>query len=574
MTVLGISTGHDSGAAVVVDGKIVAAVNEERMNRAKMFWGFPELSIVECLRIAGIEPKAVEFVAVAGTSSTRAKPLEFGYESVGFFRTFFATMSKTPLTGILMGTELGTKTTRKFFQSSIFRGSKALRERLNEMGLTAPLDFVDHHLCHAASAYYTSGWDRCTTLTLDGSGDGYCSRVYDCENQEMKEINSIPAYHSPGFYYCYVTHLLGFTALRHEGKVTGLAAFGDPEKTSEIFSRRIRYADDKFSFVNKGGWLQGEMSVLEKQLKPFSREDIAAGIQKHFEDIIVQYAIQAVKHSKSRKMALAGGVFANVKLNQEMLVRAELEDIYIYPNMGDGGLAAGAALDVGMKKTGNNGDVPGRLNDVYLGSEYSDTQIEQSLGKSDVTYKRYDNVEAEIGRLLADGKIVARFNGRMEYGPRALGNRSILYHVKDRSVNTWLNKQLNRTEFMPFAPVILKEDAGEYLKNFDGSKDYAAQFMTITYDVTPKCADLAPAITHVDGTARPQIITEESNKSYYHILKEYKKLTGLPILVNTSFNMHEEPIVRTPDEAITAFQQSKLDYLAIGNYIVKGSGEK
>lgn len=574
MTVLGISTGHDSGAAVVVDGKIVAAVNEERMNRAKMFWGFPELSIVECLRIAGIEPKAVEFVAVAGTSSTRAKPLEFGYESVGFFRTFFATMSKTPLTGILMGTELGTKTTRKFFQSSIFRGSKALRERLNEMGLTAPLDFVDHHLCHAASAYYTSGWDRCTTLTLDGSGDGYCSRVYDCENQGMKEINSIPAYHSPGFYYCYVTHLLGFTALRHEGKVTGLAAFGDPEKTSEIFSRRIRYADDKFSFVNKGGWLQGEMSVLEKQLKPFSREDIAAGIQKHFEDIIVQYAIQAVKHSKSRKMALAGGVFANVKLNQEMLVRAELEDIYIYPNMGDGGLAAGAALDVGMKKTGNNGDVPGRLNDVYLGSEYSDTQIEQSLGKSDVTYKRYDNVEAEIGRLLADGKIVARFNGRMEYGPRALGNRSILYHVKDRSVNTWLNKQLNRTEFMPFAPVILKEDAGEYLKNFDGSKDYAAQFMTITYDVTPKCADLAPAITHVDGTARPQIITEESNKSYYHILKEYKKLTGLPILVNTSFNMHEEPIVRTPDEAITAFQQSKLDYLAIGNYIVKGSGEK
>lgn len=567
MIILGISTGHDAGATLVADGRIVSAINEERLNRKKMYWGFPTLSIPECLRIANIQPNQVELVAVAGTSSTRAKPLEFGYESVGFFRTFFAELSATPLTGLLMGTDIGTKASRKVFESSIFRGTVEMERTLAEMGIQAPLEFIDHHLCHAASAYYTSGWDDCLSLTLDGSGDGYCSRVYQCQNGRMKLINSIPAYHSPGFYYCYVTHLLGFIALRHEGKVTGLAAYGDPDKTRDIFSRRIGYDPKKFSFVNKGGWLQAELRYLGKMLKPYSKEDVAAGIQSHFEDIVAHYAVDAVKRTKAQRVALSGGVFSNVKLNQEVWKRANLQEIYIFPNMGDGGLAAGAAFDAYSRR--HPEFRPYRLRDVYLGSTFSDTQIETALKTSGFPYKKYDKVEAVIARLLADHKIVARFNGQMEYGPRALGNRSILYHCGDRSVNKWLNDQLHRTEFMPFAPVMLKEDAHEYLERFDPAHSFAAEYMTTTYDVTKKCADTAPAITHVDDTARPQIVTPEINRSYYDILKEYKKITGQSVLVNTSFNMHEEPIIRTPDEAIKAFEQSRIHALAMGSYVVE-----
>ncbi|KAB2880337.1 hypothetical protein F9K33_05900 [bacterium] len=567
MIILGLSTGHDAGAAIIVDGKIVTAINEERLNRKKMYWGFPDLSIPECLRSANIRAEQIDAVAIAGTSSTRAKPLEFGYESVGFFRTFFAELSNTPLTGILMGTGIGTKATRKVFESSIFRGTSEIENKLKEHNITAPTHFVDHHLSHATGAYFTSGWNDCLTLTLDASGDGWCSRIYDCKDGKMQLINSIPAYHSPGFYYCYVTHILGFIALRHEGKVTGLAAFGNADATKDIFAKRISYDSKKFSFVNKGGWLQAEIRILEKLLKPYSREDVAAGIQRNFEEMISQYAVDACKKTGAKRIALSGGVFANVKLNQDLWEKTNAEEIYVFPNMGDGGLAAGAAFEIYAKNHSNF--KPYRFQTVYLGSDYTEAEIETALKKSGFTYSRPDNIEAAIAKLLADKKIVARFNGKMEYGPRALGNRSILYHCQDRTVNAWLNEQLNRTEFMPFAPVLLKEDAHEYLVNYDKQHDYAAEFMTVTYNVTAKCSETAPAITHVDKTARPQIVTEEINRSYYHILKEYKKLTGHSILVNTSFNMHEEPIVRSPEEAITAFAQSKIHALAIGNFIVE-----
>ncbi|MBL7996222.1 hypothetical protein JNM05_12705 [bacterium] len=567
MTILGISTGHDAGAAIIIDGKIVTAINEERLNRKKMYWGFPDLSIPECLRSANIRAEQIDAVAIAGTSSTRAKPLEFGYESVGFFRTFFAELSNTPLTGMLMGTGIGTKATRKVFESSIFRGTSEIENKLKEHNITAPTHFVDHHLSHATGAYFTSGWNDCLTLTLDASGDGWCSRIYDCKDGKMQLINSIPAYHSPGFYYCYVTHILGFVALRHEGKVTGLAAFGNADATKDIFAKRISYDPKKFSFVNKGGWLQAEIRILEKLLRPFSREDVAAGIQRHFEEMISQYAVDACRRTGAKRIALSGGVFANVKLNQDLWEKTNAEEIYVFPNMGDGGLAAGAAFEIYAKN--HSHFRPYRFQTVYLGSEYTEAEIETALKKSGFPYSRPDNIEAAIAKLLADKKIVARFNGKMEYGPRALGNRSILYHCQDRTVNAWLNEQLNRTEFMPFAPVLLKEDAHEYLVGYDKQHDYAAEFMTVTYNVTAKCAETAPAITHVDKTARPQIVTEEINRSYYHILKEYKKLTGHSILVNTSFNMHEEPIVRTPEEAINAFAQSRIHALAIGGFIVE-----
>jgi carbamoyltransferase len=233
--------------------------------------------------------------------------------------------------------------------------------------------------------------------------------------------------------------------------------------------------------------------------------------------------------------------------------------------MGDGGLAVGACYAANSERTGAGRNQP--LADVYLGTGYTDAEIEAALRSSGFRWHRSAAVEREVAEQVEAGKIVARFSGRMEYGPRALCNRSILYKADDPLVNTWLNQRLNRTEFMPFAPVLLREDAPRFLENYDPKHSVAASYMTITYDVTDLCKRTAPAIVHVDGTARPQLVDREINPSMFGILTEYKKLRGFSIMVNTSFNMHEEPIIRTPSEAVESVKQAELDVLAIGDYL-------
>jgi carbamoyltransferase len=242
--------------------------------------------------------------------------------------------------------------------------------------------------------------------------------------------------------------------------------------------------------------------------------------------------------------------------------------------MSDEGLCVGAAYAMWsemLAASGGNGPVPPVISDVYSGPEYSEQDIRQALESCGLAYDRPNRLEHEVARLLADGYVVARFHGRMEYGPRALGNRSILYHPTDRSVNDWLNKNLVRTEFMPFAPATLYEDAEHCYVNMKGAKD-AARFMTITFECTPWMQDVCQGVVHLDGTARPQLVREQDNPSYYRILSEFKKITGIPSVINTSFNMHEEPIVCSPHDAIRAFKLGHLDYLAIGPFLIKCPG--
>jgi carbamoyltransferase len=237
--------------------------------------------------------------------------------------------------------------------------------------------------------------------------------------------------------------------------------------------------------------------------------------------------------------------------------------------MSDGGLASGAALHYDIQR---NGSVGAQIETAYLGPEFSNQEIEAELKKAGLPYAYHENIEVRIAELLAQNNVVSRFNGKMEYGPRALGNRSILYPAVDATVNDWLNKRLRRTEFMPFAPVTMMEYADKCYKNLEGA-ELPAKFMTITFECTDYMRKTSPAAQHIDGTARPQLITERDNPSYYRILKEYHKLTGIPTLVNTSYNMHEEPIVCTPDDAIRSFKMGHLGYLAIGNYLVKNPSE-
>ena len=568
--VLGVHTGHDAGAAVVRDGHLVACVNEERLNRKKLFWGWPERAVAEALRLAGVEPAAVDRVAVAGTSGSAKEFGDKGYEDLGLARGLFSKLSKGPVAGVLLGQETGVALVRTLMRVRHAGTKRAMRRRLQEMRIRAPVSFIDHHRCHNASAYHTSGWNDCLAISLDGSGDGYCSRIYACRDGRMELLQSIPSYHSPGYYYNYVTHLLGFTPLRHEGKITGLAAYGDPNACLDVFQERLGYDRKTFSFVNRGHWMLAECEHLDRRLAGFGREEIAAAVQTNTEDVVAAYVRDAVGRTGATRLALSGGVFSNVRLNQVVWNRSEVEEIYVHPHMGDGGLAAGAALDVYHEAAAPDGAyTPRRLDHAYLGPAYTESEIGRALARhSGLSVARPTDLAAEVARLLAEEKVVARFDGAMEYGPRALGNRSVLCHAKDATINDWLNERLNRTEFMPFAPVTVDRGAEEYFRRFDPDHCRASRFMTVTYEVTDRCRADAPAIVHVDGTARPQVVRREDNPGYFDIIVEYAKLTGAPILVNTSFNMHEEPIVDDPEVAIRSFLRGGLDVLAIGPFVV------
>jgi carbamoyltransferase len=393
--------------------------------------------------------------------------------------------------------------------------------------------------------------------------------VYSVRDGEFSLFNKVDSYDSIGNYYAYVTHLCGFHAHKHEGKITGLAAYGELEY-AELLSRYIAYQSGQIR--NTGGCFDwSALKKLQRDLGPnFSKENLAASIQWILEKVATQYVDHWMKKAGISILALSGGVVANVKLNQRIHELAPVRSIFIHPGMGDEGLATGAALlkCSELCKESRVQFEAKQIDNVYWGPDYTEEMIERAIRGQGYKIERHGNIEQQIASLLAGGRIVARFDGRMEYGPRALGNRSILYQTTDKTVNDWLNKRLKRTEFMPFAPVTLKEYAGQCYKNTAGAES-PAQFMTITFDCTDWMKTNCPAVVHVDGTARPQLIDRRANPSYHQIVDEYRKLTGIPSIVNTSFNMHEEPIVCSPDDALRSFRDGRLDYLAIGNFLIE-----
>jgi carbamoyltransferase len=368
-----------------------------------------------------------------------------------------------------------------------------------------------------------------------------------------------------------VTIYLGFKATRHEGKVLGLAAFGNPEP---LLSRLVAHTnttdwhellDAKLALIALKFAKPEGQAALAELCTDLSPEDIAAGIQAYTEHLIVAWIQAQAKQFGVRLLALAGGVFANVKLNQRLLALPDIDNIYIHPNMGDGGLATGAAYEVYARL--HNGLMPKLQSHVYLGTDINRENALAALQKSGLSYSEPENLAYEVAKLLAQGKVVARAAGKMEYGPRALGNRTVMAACQDKSINQWLNQKFDRTEFMPFAPVIIEEQAQAYFP--DWREDHiAARFMTITYDASEHAQKNIPAAIHVDNTARPQVIRREDNPDYYDIIHEYYQLTGIASVINTSFNMHEEPIVRTADEAILAFQAAQLDALVLGTFLI------
>lgn len=573
MKILGITDSHDAGIALFENGKIVFAVNEERLSRIKLVVGFPIDSISYLKTGLGLDYKDIDYIVIAGNYGHYVKPKTkpktfFQEKSEDKFRITFTSTSK--ILGFFYRSSIFTPVLKTMLRIIYKERRRKITRILREKGFTGEISFVDHHLSHAASALFSCPShifnQRSLVVTSDGAGDGLSTTIYIAEKGKLTKIHEINQYNSLALFYAYVTEICGFTPNKHEGKITGLAAFGKPRYLN-LFNRLFIYK--KGSLYNISGAYQfSAIKLLKKEIrKNFNKADLAASVQVHLEKTFLDFIKYWIKKTKISNILVSGGLFANVKLNQRINEIPEVKNFFVHQHMGDGGLAFGAGALKSFQKSGQYVAPP---NHVYFGPDYTNKEIEEVLEKRKIKYKKYSNIEKEIARLLSKNKIVARFNGPMEYGPRALGNRSILYPAKDPSINDWLNKSLKRTEFMPFAPVTLIEEAEKNYKKMRGG-GYTARFMTITFDCTDFMKKNSPATVHIDNTARPQLIDKNTNISYRKILENYYKLTGIPSLVNTSFNMHEEPIVCTPDDAIRSFLAGKLDYLAVGNYLIKNS---
>ena len=573
MRILGISdTSVCGGATLIEDGHVLSSVHEERLDRQKLSTGFPALSICNVLEQSGIKPEKVDKIFVADRFNY-FKPVSKKWQGWLVDYPNFSKQMMSLLSSHVARFVGNSVIAQQVYYSLKRRLTASRHDKLRELlrtkfGLRCPVIFTDHHNCHAYSAYYTAGFPDASVITLDGGGDGLCSRVYRVRSGRFEQLNSLNSYHSIGNYYAYITKICGFTAHKHEGKITGLAARGEPVFRT-LLERMISYENGNFR--NRGNcYFWSAVAKIRKALpEDFQIADLAASMQAVLEAAVVPYCDYWVKKSGIGHVALVGGVFANVLLNQKIHNLESVKSLFIHPGMGDEGLSFGAAFS--LTEAGVEWDeslVATPIPNVYLGPEYSTDEIKHVLEARGMKFTYEDDIEMQVARRLADGSVVARFNGRMEYGPRALGNRSILYQPTDSSANDWLNKKMQRTEFMPFAPAVKFDLADQCFYGITGA-EHTAKFMTITFDCTDEMKRLCPGVVHVDGTARPQLVTPEINPSYFAIIDNYYKLTGIPSIINTSFNVHEEPIVCTPDDAVNGFLKIGLDYLAIGPFLVE-----
>jgi carbamoyltransferase len=569
--ILGISHSHDSGAVLLHDGIVLAAANEERFSRTKHDGAFPRRSVEWLLDFSGLQPKDIDLVAVAGRHLGSYPSLNNNLsEEDGSYRPAVGVaemLDRIPGAGKLL---MSGPATRFYRSAQDFIGelmARRITEELRDLDIAAPVDFHDHHDCHLAGAYFTSPQDDCLLFSNDGFGDGLCARVAIGRGGRLEVLSINSFYNSLGILYGYATDICGFPRIWHAGKTTGLAARGDWRRTHAIFSQAMAWNDSLGRYESRIGLFRNAQTWLRKRLAGVSREDVAAGIQRLTETLLVDQLRWYRQRTGLHRISVAGGVHANVRANQAMAEEAGLTCFYVFPNMGDGGLALGAAY-LARSRHGDGAAAPQHLPSLYLGPQWSEPQLADVLAKRGLAHERPAQLTRRIAALLAEGRIIARFDGRMEYGPRALGNRSILYRATDPSANDWLNTQLGRSEFMPFAPVLRDVDAPRLIEGYGPVTAHSAKFMTITHQATDACRKEAPACVHVDGTMRPQVIERADNPDYYDILTEYHALTGRSVLVNTSFNMHEEPIVCSPDDALRAFESGNLDYLVLGPFLI------
>jgi len=563
---------HDAVAAVLVDYDLKAAVQLERLTRRKGDGGYPDLSIEETLGMVGATRRDVDVLAVSRSDY----PVQYFRHFRGYrwlrekWRTHVEgkTLRWIPRETV----RANSPHVEDFFDVAAMRRDCGLRD-------DATVHFYNHHLAHALPTLFYTEWDDALLVISNGGGTTVNHSHRYFANGEIRTIyggdeclTTPPPIDSIGQAYAAATRALGFRDNRHEGKLTGLSAMGNP-----IHAGRIA----KHFHVDQDGRLRSDFrnnraifDLLRDVAKDSRREDVAASIQKVLEDTMLTSARRLLEKNPARHLGVAGGVFANVRLNRALAEQLDLAEIFIFPPMGDEGLPVGGALSYLLKRDGTKRwlDQRHRLSDVYLGRDYSKQADDDLAATAGVKRLAGDPVEAAAKRLVA-GEIGAIYTGRMEYGPRALGARTILANPSRRETHDLLNQRLDRTEFMPFAPVVPAEKAAEVF-DVNSVNAYACRFMTITCNVRPAWRKRIAAVVHVDGSARPQTITRDANPLYYDVVSAFGRETGIPVLVNTSFNVHEEPIVNTPRECAQALVDGRIDFVMTQRAIYEAAGPK
>jgi len=573
MLILGIIDSKPSTAAILNGDKIVAVIAEERLCRMKMASGIPCQAIARVMQMAGVSGSDIDRVAVAQRISVfEPQPVPWtdwfdgNHQQKRTLRFDSIGSTLAPLAGhFSLAWKAHHLLKRLVFRERVRKLPQLLR---NEYAISAPVRFYDHHYCHATSAFFTSGFRQALVVTLDGGGDGLSGSVYVGNQGQLTRLASVDSFNSLGNFYSYITTLCGFKAERHEGKITGLAACGKPSY-APILRKFVQYREPGQIRYAIPMYHSSALRLLTEALpRNFDRADLAASAQLVLEEVGIGFIRYWLRRTGLHNVAVAGGVFSNVKFNQRVHELEEVDNISIHPAMDDSGLSLGSAIAAALEEPGAaQSRFEQKLSDVYLGPVYDDDSVEKAIQETGFRVDFDPDIHGTIASLLAQGQVVARFFGRMEYGPRALGHRSILYQTTDPSVNDWLNQRLQRTEFMPFGPATLDAYAHECYAGLRGAED-PARFMTITFDCTDKMKSQSPGVVHRDGTARPQIVDHETSPDLFRILSAYHGRTGIPSVINTSFNIHEEPIVCTPQDALRAFDQGNLDYLAINNWLV------
>lgn len=598
MNILGVNFGHDASACLLVNAKVVMAIEEEKMSRIKQDNGWPRHAIDRILSSTGLKPSDIDAIAFGGCIYNTLGVNEIKYR-----------FSKDPAD---KKAEIRNRilTYFKVKKSDISDDNISVFEsEIRKRGFSkAKIKFYNHHLCHASSAYYAAPFASDLILTADGFGDDEAFNYYRFDSEKgivPIQINTKDT--SVGQFYSAITKLLGFRPMRHEGKITGLAAYGKPTHLVDAFRGLFKYDAQgnlvRFPFLDANNFTidkdkLSHLSMRERinfytsenlsgrqyayyghQLYQWikdttsgsSKEDIAYACQLVTEEVVKAHSKKVFEQhfpGKKLKISLAGGLFANVRVNQEIFEMEEVENVFIQPAMGDAGLALGAAILYDLDARNLKTDTNYIFKDTFLGPDYKQ-ELDAFIATvgAEFSVEKMAEPAKKIAGLIKDNLIVGFWHGPMEWGPRALGHRSMILNTFDRKVNDTLNQRLNRTEFMPFAPSVIDYMTKEYMPAFD-EQCPAADYMTITYDVDPKYHDLLQAVVHVDGTARPQIVRKKDNPYYYDIIDEFYKISGCGAIVNTSFNVHEEPIVSTPATAFKALMDDRIDALVLEDYLL------
>jgi carbamoyltransferase len=569
MFILGIWDGHDSGITLLKDSKILFSINEERLSKRKLEVLFPEKSIEHSLNYLDLKKEDIKVIAASTTEFAKTLWRTFPFLKENFYLirrrkndyTIFTYLKRLAKYKI---TELQLDPLSKVISKSI------IKNKLKKLGFkNFTLLMYDHHLCHAASAAFTSGFEKSLVITIDGIGDTLSGTISKFENGKLERIKTISGKDSFGIFFEHVTNLMNMRELEDEGKVMALANYAlkiEDEKNPLLDFFKVEGLNVKAKY----GCLK-TYRELKKILWKYPSEQFAYMAQRTLEIKIVELVKNAVKETGLRKICLAGGTCSNIKVNMLMKNLPEVDDVYVFPHMGDGGLAMGSAMLANYEL---NGISKYNFKDVYFGPQFSDDYIKTVLEKNksgNISYKYTEDIEKEIARIIFEGNIVLWFQGRMEYGPRALGNRSILAVPHSEEIKNELNLiQKKRVWYQPFCPTMLLDDAKELLEDLKGTPN---KFMTMGYMVKKEKQKLVKGVINIDGSCRPQIITD-SDSRYAKLLLEYKKLSGTGVLLNTSFNLHGEPLICSPEDALNTFSRTKAKYLVLENYLVRKNKEE